>query len=162
MDPLRIGIAGLGTVGVGVVRIIQRQANLLATRAGRAVEIVAVSARARDKDRGVRLDAFDWMDDPVALAARPDLDVFVEVMGGEAGAAKDSVEAAIAAGTHIVTANKAMLALHGHELALDAEAAGLSLRFEAAVAGGIPVVKTLAEGLAGNGVTRVIGVMNGT
>jgi len=161
-DPLRLGIAGLGTVGTGVVKIIQRQANLLPKRAGRKIEIVAVSARTRNKDRGIRLDAFDWEDDPVTLARRDDIDVFVELMGGADGPAKAATEAAIAAGKDVVTANKAMLALHGQELATAAEAKGRVIRFEAAVAGGIPVIKALGEGLAGNEIERVAGVMNGT
>jgi homoserine dehydrogenase len=160
--PLRIGIAGLGTVGTGIVRIVQTHDDLIATRAGRPVEIVAVSARSRAKDRGVKLDAYAWEDDPVALARRTDIDVFVEVMGGSEGPAKEATEAAIAAGHDIVTANKALLALHGHDLALAAESGGHLIRFEAAVAGGIPVIKALTEGLAGNEITRVMGVMNGT
>jgi homoserine dehydrogenase len=160
--PVRLGIAGLGTVGTGVVKIVQRQANLLARRCGRPVVITAVSARSRDKDRGVSIKAYAWEDDPVALASRDDVDVFVELMGGEDGPAKAATEAAIAHGKHVVTANKAMLAHHGQALAEAAEAAGLNLRFEAAVAGGIPVVKALTEGLAGNAITRVMGVMNGT
>ena len=161
-DPLRLGIAGLGTVGVGVVKIVERQANLLSQRCGRRIRIVAVSARSRDKDRGVNLKTYAWEDDPVALARRSDVDVFVELMGGEDGPAKAATEAAIAAGKHVVTANKAMLAMHGQHLAEAAEAAGAALRFEAAVAGGIPVVKALTEGLAGNDISRVMGVMNGT
>jgi len=161
-EPLRLGIAGLGTVGTGVVKIIRQKASLLAARAGRPVVITAVSARTRDKDRGVSLDAYAWEDDPVALARRDDVDVFVELMGGSDGPAKAATEAAIAAGKDVVTANKAMLALHGQDLAIAAESAGHVLRFEAAVAGGIPVVKTLTEGLAGNDITRVMGVMNGT
>ena len=160
--PLRLGIAGLGTVGVGVVRIVQRHAALLEARTGRPVTISAVSARRRDKDRGVRLGQYAWEDDPVAVAVREDVDVFVELMGGEGGPAKAATEAAIAAGKHVVTANKAMLAVHGQALAEAAEAKGVSLRFEAAVAGGIPVIKALTEGLAGNEITRVMGVMNGT
>ena len=160
--PLRIGIAGLGTVGTGVVRIVQTHRDLITARAGRPIDIVAVSARSRAKDRGVKLDAFAWEDDPVALARRDDIDVFVEVMGGSDGPAKDATEAAIAAGKDIVTANKALLALHGHDLAVAAEAGGHLIRFEAAVAGGIPVIKALTEGLAGNEITRVMGVMNGT
>ncbi|MFV2053136.1 homoserine dehydrogenase [Aliiroseovarius sp. YM-037] len=161
-EPLRLGIAGLGTVGVGVIKIVRQKANVLAARTGRPVEIVAVSARNRDKDRGVSLSGYDWEDDPVALAKRDDIDVFVELMGGSDGPAKASCEAALAAGKDVVTANKAMLALHGQELAEDAEANGRVVRFEAAVAGGIPVVKALTEGLAGNDITRVMGVMNGT
>lgn len=159
--PLRLGIAGLGTVGIGVVKIIQSHADLLTLRAGRPITISAVSARSR-RDRGVDLDGYAWEDDPVALAKRDDVDVFVELMGGSDGPAKAATEAAIAAGKDVVTANKAMLALHGNELAQSAEDAGRAIRFEAAVAGGIPVVKALTEGLAGNEIKRVIGVMNGT
>ncbi|WP_320178196.1 homoserine dehydrogenase [Roseovarius pacificus] len=161
-DPLRLGIAGLGTVGTGVVKIVRQKAELLAARAGRPVVITAVSARTRDKDRGVNLSDYAWEDDPVALATRDDVDVFVELMGGSDGPAKAATEAAIAAGKDVVTANKAMLAHHGQALATAAESAGSVLRFEAAVAGGIPVIKALTEGLAGNDITRVMGVMNGT
>ncbi len=160
--PLRLGIAGLGTVGTGVVRIAQTHPELLSARAGRQIAIAAVSARTRGLDRGVPLDAYAWEDDPVALARRDDIDVLVELIGGEGGPAKAAVEAAIAAGKDVVTANKAMLALHGQALAEAAEAKGHVIRFEAAVAGGIPVVKALTEGLAGNEITRVMGVMNGT
>lgn len=159
--PLRLGIAGLGTVGAGVVRILQAHGDLLAARTGRAVEIAAVCARAR-RDRGVDLSGYDWEDDPVALARRDDVDVLVELIGGADGPARAAVEAALDAGRHVVTANKAMLAMYGHDLATRAEAAGVALRFEAAVAGGIPCVKALTEGLAGNEITRVSGVMNGT
>ena len=160
--PLRLGLAGLGTVGIGVVRILQDHAGLIAARAGRPVELVAVSARDAGRARGADLSAYAWESDPVALARRPGLDVFVEVMGGHDGPAKAATEAAIAAGRDVVTANKALLAHHGHALALMAEHAGRAIRFEAAVAGGIPVVKALTEGLAGNGMRRVMGVMNGT
>jgi homoserine dehydrogenase len=161
-SPLRLGIAGLGTVGTGVVKIIRQKANLLATRAGRPVVITAVSARSRDKDRGVNISDYAWEDDPVALACREDVDVFVELMGGSEGPAKAATEAAIAASKDVVTANKALLAHHGQELAEAAEAANCVIRFEAAVAGGIPVIKALTEGLAGNDISRVMGVMNGT
>ncbi len=160
--PLRLGIAGLGTVGIGVVRIVRQQAALLSARTGRDISISAVSARSRDKDRGVPLGSYAWEDDPVALATRDDVDVYVELMGGTDGPAKASVEAAIAAGKDVVTANKAMLAIHGQALAEAAEAAGVSLRYEAAVAGGIPVIKALTEGLAGNEIKRIVGVMNGS
>ncbi|RZW06521.1 MAG: homoserine dehydrogenase [Rhodobacteraceae bacterium] len=160
--PLRLGIAGLGTVGVGVVRIVQRHAALLEARTGRPIVISAVSARTRDRERGVRLGDYAWEDDPVALAVRDDVDTFVELMGGEDGAARAATEAAIAAGKNVVTANKAMLAIHGQMLAEAAETKGVSLRYEAAVVGGIPVIKALTEGLAGNEIRRVMGVMNGT
>ncbi|ETA52365.1 homoserine dehydrogenase [Ponticoccus alexandrii] len=161
-DPLRLGIAGLGTVGAGVVKIVRQKASLLADRAGRPVVVSAISARTRDKDRGVPLSSYAWEDDPVALATRDDVDVFVELMGGSDGPAKAAVEAALAAGKDVVTANKAMLAHHGQALATLAEENGAVLRFEAAVAGGIPVIKALTESLAGNDIQRVMGVMNGT
>ncbi|GGE29069.1 homoserine dehydrogenase [Primorskyibacter flagellatus] len=159
---LRLGIAGLGTVGVGVVKIIRREAALLTARTGTEITISAVSARTRDKDRGVSLSGYDWEDDPVRLATRDDVDVFVELMGGSDGPAKAATEAALKAGKDVVTANKAMLAVHGQALAELAEAQGRVIRYEAAVAGGIPVIKSLVEGLAGNEITRVMGVMNGT
>ncbi len=161
-QPLRLGIAGLGTVGVGVVRILRKQAALIEARTGRKITISAVTARSRDKDRGVNLSGYAWAEDPVALAKRDDVDVFVELMGGDEGPAKDATEAALAAGKDVVTANKALLAIHGQALAEQAEAAGCLIRYEAAVAGGIPVIKALTESLAGNEITRVMGVMNGT
>ncbi len=160
--PLRLGLAGLGTVGIGVVKIVQSQADLISARTGRAVTITAVSARDQQKNRDADLSAYAWEADPVALARRDDVDVFVEVMGGHDGPAKAATEAAIAAGKDVVTANKALLAHHGQALALAAEAQGRVIRFEAAVAGGIPVIKALTEGLAANRMKRVMGVMNGT
>ncbi|MCT4610122.1 MAG: homoserine dehydrogenase [Pelagimonas sp.] len=159
---LRLGIAGLGTVGAGVVKIVRQKATLLEERAGRPVTISAVSARNRDKDRGVNLSSYAWEDDPVKLATRDDVDVFVELMGGSDGPAKAATEAALKAGKDVVTANKALLAHHGQALAELAEANDCVLRFEAGVAGGIPIIKSLTEGLAGNDVERVMGVMNGT
>jgi len=161
-EPLRLGIAGLGTVGVGVVKIVRQQAALLELRTGRKIEISAVSARTKGRDRGVSLSGYAWEDDPVALATRDDVDVFVELIGGDVGPAKDATEAALKAGKDVITANKAMLAMHGQALAELAEEKGAVLRYEAAVAGGIPVIKTLMEGLAGNEITRVMGVMNGS
>ena len=160
--PLRLGIAGLGTVGAGVLRLAERHGALLQARTGRTIEVTAVSARTRGKDRGVDLSDLAWEDDPVALARRDDVDLFVELMGGSDGPAKAATEAALSLGKPVVTANKAMIALHGQALAELAEANDAPLRFEAAVAGGIPCVKALTEGLAGNAVTRVSGVMNGT
>jgi homoserine dehydrogenase len=162
VQPLRLGLAGLGTVGIGVVKIVQRHADLITARTGRPVTITAVSARDRSKNRDADLSGYAWEVDPVALARRDDVDVFVEVMGGHEGAAKAATEAALSAGKDVVTANKALLAHHGQALAEMAEAAGRVIRFEAAVAGGIPVIKALTEGLAGNRIKRVMGVMNGT
>ncbi|HQU67926.1 MAG TPA: homoserine dehydrogenase [Albidovulum sp.] len=161
-EPLRLGVAGLGTVGIGTVKIVQNHAALIQRRTGRPVVITAVSARSRTKNRDADLSSYAWEDDPVALARREDIDVFVELMGGADGSALDATRAAIATGKDVVTANKAMLALHGQALAEAAEAKGHVIRFEAAVAGGIPVVKALTEGLAGNDIRRVMGVMNGT
>ncbi|WP_209425122.1 homoserine dehydrogenase [Pararhodobacter sp. SW119] len=161
-SPLRLGIAGLGTVGIGVVKIVQAHGALIARRAGRPIEIVAVSASSRKKNRSADISVYAWEDDPVALARRPDVDLVIELIGGENGAAKALVETALKNGKDVVTANKAMLAHHGQALAEAAEAAGRTLRFEAAVAGGIPVIKALSEGLAGNRIERVMGVMNGT
>ncbi|WP_370301515.1 homoserine dehydrogenase [Pseudooceanicola sp.] len=160
--PLRLGIAGLGTVGVGVVKIVRSHKALLTARTGREIVITAVGARDQGKDRGVNLNGYAWESDPVALARRDDIDVFVELMGGSDGPALEATRAALDTGKDVVTANKAMLALHGQALAEQAEDAGRAIRFEAAVAGGIPVIKALTEGLAGNEITRVMGVMNGT
>ncbi|WP_026304049.1 homoserine dehydrogenase [Kaistia granuli] len=161
-NALRLGVAGLGTVGASLLRLTQRHASELALRCGRPVIVTAVSARDRNRDRGVDLASVTWFDDPVALANSPEIDVFVELMGGADGAAADSVRAALDAGKHVVTANKALLAKHGTELARRAEEKGVSLNFEAAAAGGIPIIKTLRESLAGNTVGRVYGILNGT
>ncbi len=161
-QPLRIGLAGLGTVGVSVLKILRRQENALAARCGRSVRVVAVSARNRQRDRGIDLGGLAWFDDPVALAKSDEVDCLVELMGGADGPAKAAVEAALAAGKPVVTANKALLAAHGAELAELAEAKGAALAFEASSAGGIPVVKTLREALVGNNVTRISGILNGT
>ncbi len=161
-QPLRVGIAGLGTVGAAVLDILFRREDALAERSGRAIVVVGVSARNRNKARGINLSNVSWHDDPVALAKSPDIDCLVELIGGEGGAALEATRAALACGKHVVTANKAMLAHHGFELAETAEGRGVALKFEAAVAGGIPIVKALREGLAGNEVDRVYGILNGT
>ncbi len=161
-DALRIGIAGLGTVGAATIRILNGAANELAERAGRPIRVVAVSARSKGKDRGVDLSAYRWYDDPVALAADPEVDCIVELMGGSEGSAKALVEQALEAGKSVVTANKALLAAHGAGLARLAEKKGATIAFEAAAAGGIPVIKALREALVGNEITRVSGILNGT
>ncbi len=162
--PLKIGIAGLGTVGVSVMRVLRDHTAVLERQCGRKIEVRAVSARNRAIDRGIDLIGVDWFDDPVELATRSDIDVFVELMGGGGGnsPAYSSVKAALNAGRHVVTANKALLAGFGVELATIAEDKGLLLNFEAAVAGGIPVIKVMRESLAGNSVNRVFGILNGT
>ncbi len=159
--PLRIALAGLGTVGGGVIRLLDTNGALIARRAGRPIEIVAVSARDRSKDRGVDMTRFDWIDDTTALA-HADVDVVVELVGGSDGPALTLARTTLGAGKSFVTANKAMLAHHGLELARAAEGAGVALKFEAAVAGGVPVVKGLREGAAANEIERVYGILNGT
>ena len=161
-QPLRIGIAGLGTVGASTLRILRRQENALAARCGRTIRVTAVSARDRNRDRGIDLGGLAWFDDPVELAKSDEIDCFVELIGGSDGPAKAAVEVALSAGKHVVTANKALLAAHGVALADLAESQGVALAFEASSAGGIPVVKTLREALAGNNVSRISGILNGT
>tara|TARA_R110002012_G_scaffold163252_2_gene325603 strand:- start:716 stop:2047 length:1332 start_codon:yes stop_codon:yes gene_type:complete len=161
-DALKVGIAGLGTVGASLVRIIGARAKELSITCGRAIEITAVSARDRSRDRGVDLSGITWFDTPDAMAQEADINVFVELIGGAEGAADTSVRAALRRGLHVVTANKALLARHGMEFAALAEDKGVLLNFEAAVAGGIPVIKALRESLTGNKVSRVYGIMNGT
>ncbi len=161
-EELRIGIAGLGTVGASVVQILRRRAASLEKSCGRRLTVAAVSARDRNRDRGLDLDGVAWFDDPVELAASADIDMFVEVIGGEEGPARTAVEKAIGRGLAVVTANKALLAKHGMSLGKLAEETGAPLGYEAAVAGGIPVIKTLREALAGNEIKRVYGILNGT
>jgi homoserine dehydrogenase len=160
--PLNVALAGLGTVGAGVLGLLRQNADLVAARAGRPIAVTAVSARDRTRDRGVSLSGLHWYDDPVALAADPAVDVVVELIGGSDGPAHALVQAAIASGKPVVTANKAMLAVHGAALAAAAEERGVPLAFEAAVAGGIPVIKALREGLAANRILRIAGILNGT
>jgi homoserine dehydrogenase len=160
--PLRIALAGLGTVGAGTLTLLRDNADTIARRAGRKLEVVAVSARGKKKKRGVALGKIEWHDDAVAMAASPDIDTVVELIGGSDGVARRVVETAIAHGKHVVTANKALLAHRGTELAKRAEARGVSLGFEAAVAGGIPILKVLREGLAANRTARIYGILNGT
>ena len=160
--PLRLGVAGLGTVGAGLLNLLEMNGARMATNLGRPLKVVAVSARTKGRDRGVGLEGIRWVEDAAKLAVDSEIDVFVELIGGAEGIAKAAVEAALGAGKHVVTANKALLAHHGVALAKLAEKNGVSLNFEAAVAGGIPVIKTLREGLAGNSVRRVYGILNGT
>ena len=159
---LRVGLAGLGTVGAGVVKLLDANAALIERRADRAIEVVAISARDRARERGIDLGRFDWIDDATTLAARDDVDVVVELIGGADGPALTLARATVAAGKSFVTANKAMLAHHGMELAALAETHGAALKYEAAVAGGIPVIKGLREGAAANAIERIYGILNGT
>ena len=161
-DVLRLGVGGLGTVGGGLVRLIETHGEQLQVATGNSIVVTAVSARNRDRDRGVDISRAQWFDDPVSMAASDTIDVYVELIGGDEGVARTSVTAALKAGKHVVTANKALLAKHGVELARLAEDNGVALAFEAAVAGGIPIIKTLREALIGNAVSRVYGILNGT
>ncbi|ODS55510.1 MAG: homoserine dehydrogenase [Agrobacterium sp. SCN 61-19] len=161
-NALKIGVAGLGTVGASLVRILQTRADALAVACGRPIAVTAVSARDASKDRGIQMEGIAWYANPVEMAMEADIDVFVELVGGSEGAAEDSVRAALGRGLHVVTANKALLSRHGVELAKLAEEKGRLLNYEAAVAGGIPVIKTLRESLTGNNFSRIYGIMNGT
>ncbi len=161
-ESLRIGIAGLGTVGAGTVKLLRDNADILRDRCGRDLSVVAVAARTRNKDRGVDLEGLRWHDAPVGVATDPDVDVVVELIGGDSGPAFEVVGAALDAGKPVVTANKALIAHHGSELAARAERGGVALSFEAAVAGGIPIIKALRESLAANRINRVYGILNGT
>jgi homoserine dehydrogenase len=161
-EPLKVGLAGLGTVGTSVVRLLEDGRDKLVARCGRPIEVVAITARTRGKKRGVDLKKYRWVADPLTLARDPSIDVLVEVIGGAGDPAKAAVEAALASGKAVVTANKALLARHGQKLASLAERHGVALNFEAAVAGGIPIIKTLREGLNGNGFSRIYGILNGT
>ncbi len=161
-EAFRLGIAGLGTVGTGVLRLLEEHAALLEARAGRPIEVVAVSARDASRDRGIDLSPYTWCDDPVALAQVDGLDAVVEVIGGTNGPALDLAKASLARGLPVITANKAMIAEHGYALAEQAEANGAALAFEAAVCAGTPILQTLRDGLVGNRVDRVEGILNGT
>ncbi|MBV8094921.1 MAG: homoserine dehydrogenase [Acetobacteraceae bacterium] len=160
--PLSVAVAGLGTVGGGVLRLLRDNAEIVAARAGRSIAVTAVSARDRLRERSVPLAGLRWYEDPVAIAFDPGVDAVVELIGGAEGPARALVEAAIEAGKPVVTANKALIAIHGAELAAKAERHHVPLAFEAAVAGGIPVIKALREGLAGNRITWIAGILNGT
>jgi homoserine dehydrogenase len=161
-SPLRIGVAGLGTVGAGVVKLLAEHGRLLSLRGGRPLKLVAVSARSKVRKRDIDVSHLRWEKDPLALATAPDIDVVIELIGGSRGVARQLVQKALASGKHVVTANKALLAMHGAELAALAEKKGRILAFEAAVAGGIPIIKALREGLVGNRVQRLYGILNGT
>lgn len=161
-NALRLGVAGLGTVGAGLLEIVSKHSHALTVRGGKPIEVTEVTARDRSKDRGVDLSGYVWAQDPETLATSDNVDVFVELMGGEGEPAKSAVEAALRAGKHVVTANKALLAMHGNGLAKLAEEHGVALNFEAAVAGGIPIVKTIRESATANEISRVYGIMNGT
>lgn len=161
-DVFKVAIAGLGTVGTGVVKILQNHKELIEKRAGKRIEITAVNARSRGKDRGVDLSRYQWVDDANAFATMDNVDAVIELVGGSDGMALSLAKNALANQKHVVTANKALLAHHGYELAERAEINGVNLSFEAAVAGGIPIIKAMREGFAANDVKAVYGILNGT
>ncbi|RVT94125.1 homoserine dehydrogenase [Sphingomonas crocodyli] len=161
-QPLKVALAGLGTVGGGVIKLLDENRELIERRAGRPIEVVAVTARDRTRDRGIDLSRFAWVDDATTLADAQDIDVVVELIGGSDGPALTLARETLAAGKPFVTANKAMIAHHGIELAGLAEQQGVALKYEAAVAGGIPVIKGLREGAAANEIAQVFGILNGT
>ena len=159
---MKIAVAGLGTVGAATVALLREEEERIARLCGRRIVVTAVAARDRGRDRGVSLDGLAWYDDAAVMAAGADAEIVVELIGGADGVAKAAIDAAIANGRHVVTANKALMAHHGTALAGAAEVAGVSIGFEAAIAGGIPIVKALREGLAANRLERVYGILNGT
>lgn len=161
-NSLKVGIAGLGTVGSSLGQLLETKAVSLAKSCGREITVTAVCAKNKDKDRGFDLSNAEWFDDAKTLAEKADIDVLVELIGGEDGDAYDAVRAALSRGCHVATANKALLAKHGMEFAKIAEDKGTILNYEAAIAGGIPIVKAMREALSGNKISRVYGIMNGT
>ncbi|MCK5423805.1 MAG: homoserine dehydrogenase [Emcibacter sp.] len=161
-EPLKIAIAGLGTVGVGVIKILEEHSSMIAARTGRPIEIVAVSASNRSRDRGIDISGYDWTDNALDFAARDDVEIVVELIGGSDGIAAALAQQTLSSGKSFVTANKALIAHHGAELAQNAEDNDVGLRFEGAVAGGIPILKSIGEGLAANKLTKVYGILNGT
>ncbi|ATP12512.1 homoserine dehydrogenase [Bartonella henselae] len=161
-ESLKVGIAGLGTVGSSVVRILREKANSLTCQCGRSIKVVAVSARDKSRNRGIDLSDVKWFDSPVEMASSDEIDVFVELIGGESDVVYAAVKKALETGHHVVTANKALLAQHGGRLAVSAEKKGVFLHFEAAVAGGIPIIKVMRESLVSNHISRIYGILNGT
>jgi homoserine dehydrogenase len=160
MNPIRVGLIGTGVVGSGVLKVLQRNAGEIARRAGREILVTQVGARNLDKAKAVVGEGVK-LTDPLAVATAKDVDVVVEVIGGTS-TAKEVILAALAAGKPVVTANKALLALHGNEIFAAARSRGVAITFEAAVAGGIPIIKALREGLAANRIQWVAGIINGT
>ena len=161
MEPIRIGVLGLGTVGSGTVSVLRRNAGEIARRAGRGIDVVRAAVRDPDRTRSCDLSGIDVTGDARAVVDDPDIEVVVELIGGT-DAARDLVLRAIRQGKHVVTANKALIALYGNEVFAAARAAGVIIAFEAAVAGAIPVIKSIREGLAGNRIRSLAGIINGT
>ena len=161
MEPVKIGLLGLGTVGGGTVNVLARNREEIARRAGRAIEIVRASCRDLHKPRICSLDGIPLTDRPTAVVDDPQVSIVVELLGG-IDPARELTLRAIEAGKHVVTANKALIALHGNEIFDAARRHGVMVAFEAAVAGGIPIIKAIREGLAGNRIEWIAGIINGT
>ena len=158
----KVGVAGLGSVGAATVKLLQEESDLISLRTGCNIDVSLVSARDENKERDFSYNDIKWVNDPTHMAKDSQLDLVVEAIGGESGIAKAVIETALEAKKHVVTANKALIACHGLDLAKIAESAGVSLKFEAAVAGGIPIIKALNEGLSSNRVKSIYGILNGT
>lgn len=159
---LHIGIAGLGTVGSGIIKILNEKHDLFVNRTGTSLKVTTVSARNKNRDRGINLSTYEWCDNPVDIARNNNVDIVIEAIGGDSGPAYDLCKLALQNKKHVVTANKALIAHHGTELAQLAEEHNVTLAFEAAVAGGIPILKSLKEGLAANEFHHITGILNGT
>jgi homoserine dehydrogenase len=161
LDPVKVGLLGLGTVGGGTLNVLTRNAQEIARRAGRDIQITQAAAKAYDPDALIGLDRVEITDDAFAVVKNPDIDIVVELIGGYSPA-RELVLEAIENGKHVVTANKALIAMHGNEIFEAAEKKGVMVAFEAAVAGGIPIIKAVREGLAANKIEWVAGIINGT
>jgi len=161
MKPMRVGLLGLGTVGGGTVEVLRRNREEISRRAGREIVVAVASARDLTKDRGISLSGIELVADPAAIVDRPDIDIVVELIGGDT-IARELVLKAIAGGKHVVTANKAMLATHGTEIFLRAQERGVMVAFEGSVAGGVPIIKAIREGLTANRIEWIAGIINGT
>jgi len=161
MKPMQVGLLGLGTVGSGTIEVLRRNREEISRRAGREIVIKVASARDLKKPRGVALDGIELVASSAAIVERPDIDIVVELIGGETDA-RQLVLKAIEAGKHVVTANKALLAKHGTEIFAAAHRKGVMVAFEASVAGGIPIIKAIREGLSANRIEWIAGIINGT
>ena len=159
---INVAIAGLGTVGTGFFKILSGKSEILSKRTDCEINIFAASARNKNKDRGINLDSVKWYDNPLGFAEDDNIDVVIELIGGDEGVARDLVEQSLKNGKHVVTANKALIAKHGFELAKIAEENNLQLLFDAAVAGGVPIIKNLKESLVANNISKISGILNGT
>lgn len=164
MNPIKIGLLGLGTVGGGTLKVLQRNQEEIRRRAGRGIEVAMIAVRNLDRARAIVQEAgatVPVVNDPFAIVDSPEIDIVVELIGGY-DLTRELVLRAIANGKHVVTANKALLAVHGNEIFKAAQDKGVMVAFEAAVAGGIPIIKALREGLTANRIEWIAGIINGT